>query len=148
MNWIVPPQIDNRFPGRPFVPWVFAALVAMTLGRSLFHMFAPDGGAQSVAHIPLDSYPAPAADAVVFIFAFWGLSQLMMGAVSAIVLARYRSMIPLMLVLIAAEYAGRMAIGHFRPIVTTATAPGAILDYVAVPLALLLLYFSRPAAGR
>ncbi len=147
MNWILPRQLDNHFPGRRFVPWVFAVVVVVTLGRSLFHMLAPDGGAQSVAHIPLDSYSQPAADTVVFIFALWGLSQLMLGVVYAIALLRYRSMIPLLLVLIAAEYAGRLAIGHLRVIETTATAPGAILDYVAVPLALLLLFFSRPAAA-
>ncbi|MCX5481607.1 hypothetical protein OSH08_21595 [Kaistia geumhonensis] len=149
MGWILPPQIDNRFPGRRLVVAVFALITAMTIGRSLVHMFAPDGGAQSVAHIPLDTYPAAASNAVVFLFSFWGLSQLMMGLVYIVALLRYRALIPLLLVLIFVEYAGRITIGHIRVIETTATAPGAILDYVMVLLTLVLLVLSRPSsAGR
>ncbi|MBZ9937484.1 hypothetical protein LB518_14360 [Mesorhizobium sp. BR1-1-16] len=148
MTWLLPPQLDNRFPGHRLVVAVFALLTALTVGRSLFHIFAPDGGAQSVAHIPLSTYPAPAADAVIFLFSLWGLSQLMMGALYVIALLRYRSLIPLLLVLMFVEYAGRITIGHLRVIETTATAPGSILDYVVIPLSLVLLYLSRPSAGR
>ena len=148
MNWILPPRFDNRFRGHRLVVLVFGVLTAVTLGRSLFHMFAADGGAQSVAHIPLSSYSVPAAEAVIFLFSLWGLSQLMMGLVYVAALLRYRSMIPLLLVLMFLEYAGRITIGHLRVIETTATAPGSILDYVIVPLTLVLLFFSRPAAGR
>ncbi len=42
-------------------------------------MFAPDGGAQSIATIPLDSYTANGADTVILIFSYWGLSQLIIG---------------------------------------------------------------------
>ncbi len=146
MRWILPPQIDNRFPGHPFVLVVFGLLTALTLGRSLVHLCAPDGGAQSVAHLPLDSFPAPAAQTVIFLFALWGLAQMLMGLVCLLALVRYRALIPLLLVLVALEYASRLVIGQLRVIETTATAPGAIANLVGVPLALLLLYFSRPVA--
>ena len=146
MNWILPPQVDNRFPGHRFVVWAFAVLTAFTLVRSLIHMFSSDGGAHSIAHIPLETFSTPAADAVVFIFALWGLSQLMMGILYVIVLSRYRSLIPLMLLFVAFEYAGRTLIGHMRVIETTATAPGHYANIVGIPLALILLYFSRPTA--
>lgn len=146
MNWILPPQLDNRFPGHRFVVGVFWILTALTLGRSLFHMFSSDGGAQSVAHIPLNTFSTPAAQAVIFVFALWGLSQLLMGIVYVIALIRYRSLIPLLLVLMAVEYSGRILIHTYRFLDTTATPPGAYADRLTVPLALILLYFCRPTA--
>ncbi|PTT86938.1 hypothetical protein DBR45_60995, partial [Pseudomonas sp. HMWF031] len=53
---IVPPVISNVFPGRRLALWLFAPLVLVTLWRSQHHLLAADGGAQSIAHIPLDGY--------------------------------------------------------------------------------------------
>ncbi|MFG1190611.1 MULTISPECIES: hypothetical protein [Xanthobacter] len=149
MNWILPERIDNHFPGHRAVVAVFAVITAMTIGRSLFHMFAPDGGAQSVAHIPLSTFsPVQAGQAVIFVFALWGLSQLIMGLLYVVALARYRALIPLLLVFIVVEYTGRYLLGHMRPLDVTHAPPGKILDHVMIPLALVLLFFSRPAFGR
>lgn len=149
MNWILPERIDNHFPGHRAVVAVFAAITLMTLGRSFFHILAPDGGAQSVAHIPLTTFsPVQAGQAVIFVFALWGLSQLMMGFVYVVALARYRALIPLLLILMFLEYCGRYLIGHFRPLELTGTPPGKILDHVMIPLSLVLLYFSRPTPRR
>lgn len=149
MTWILPERIDNHFPGHRAVVAVFAAITVVTLGRSLFHILAPDGGAQSVAHIPLNTFsPAQAGQAVVFVFALWGLSQLIMGILYVIALARYRAMIPLLLVFMIVEYTGRYLIGHVRPLDVTHAPPGEILDHVMVPLALVMLFLSRPAFGR
>ncbi|TDT96414.1 hypothetical protein DFO45_1606 [Azorhizobium sp. AG788] len=144
MDWILPKRLDNSFPGHPAVVWIFVALTLVTLGRSLFHMFAPDGGAQSVAHIPLSTYPAAAASTIIFVFALWGLSQLLMGLVYVVALIRYRGLIPLLLLLMAAEYAGRMLVATYRVLETTATPPGAVADHLTLPLALILLAFCHP----
>lgn len=149
MNWILPERIDNHFPGHRAVVGLFAGITLITLGRSLFHMLAPDGGAQSVAHIPLSTFsPVQAGQAVIFVFALWGLSQLIMGLVYVVALARYRALIPLLLVLMFVEYLGRFTIGHVRPLDLAGTPPGKILDHIMIPLSLVLLYFSRPAFGR
>lgn len=149
MNWILPERIDNHFPGHRAVVAVFAAITLVTLGRSFFHILAPDGGAQSVAHIPLDTFsPVQAGQAVIFVFALWGLSQLMMGLVYVVALARYRALIPLLLVLMFLEYFGRFTLGHVRPLDVTHAPPGKILDHIMIPLSVVLLYFSRPAFAR
>lgn len=149
MSWILPERIDNHFPGHRAVVAVFAVITLVTLGRSLFHMLAPDGGAQSVAHIPLSTFsPVQAGQAVIFVFALWGLSQLMMGLVYVVALARYRALIPLLLALMFLEYFGRFTLGHVRPLDVTSAPPGKILDHIMIPLSLVLLYFSRPAFRR
>lgn len=122
--------------------WVFVLLTVVTIGRSLAHIFLPDGGAQSIATIPLDSFTPHAADVVVHIFALWGLSQLLFGLMYVVVLWRYQALIPLMYVFIVVEYAGRLLLALAKPFETSGTAPGAVGNYILIPLALLMLVLS------
>ena len=96
LDKLLPKQPDNDYRGAPIAKWVFVAIVVMTLARSLAHMLLRDGGAQSIATIPLDAYSAGAAQVVVGMFAQWGLTQLMFGLLYVLVLWRYPSLIPLM----------------------------------------------------
>lgn len=142
MNSILPKTIDNNYKGRKIALYFFSLLTVVTIVRSLIHMFSPDGGAQSIATIPLDTYSAAAASTVILIFALWGLSQLLMGVVFAIVAIRYKSLIPLMYLFIITEYVFRIILGSLKPIVTTGVAPGEIANLILIPLALVLFFLS------
>jgi len=139
---LLPDTIDNQFQGLKVAQYAFLILTAATLVRSLIHVFAPDGGAQSIATIPLASYSGEAAAAVVLMFSLWGLSQLLMGIVYLVVYIKYKSLIPAMYVLMIVEYAMRIVIGQMKPIVTSGTAPGSIGNWVMVPVCILLLVLS------
>ncbi len=139
---LLPKQVSNDYSGHPLAKWVLGALTVIAIGRSLVHMFAPDGGAESIATIPLANYSAAAADTVIFVFALWGLSQLILGLLYGVVLWRYQALIPLMYLLMAFEYAMRIVLGNLKPIVTVQTAPGAIGDYIMIPLALVMLWLA------
>ena len=65
----------------------------VTIVRSCIHIFKDDGGAQSIATIPLDSYTDAGAATVILIFAYWGLSQLMFGLLQAIVALKYNCLL-------------------------------------------------------
>jgi hypothetical protein len=106
-------------------------------------LFSPDGGAQSIATIPLDNYSSAASNTVVAVFSLWGLSQLILGLLYLLSCFRYKSMIPLFYLLAALEYFVRFAyIGFFKPIETTGTAPGAIINIPFTITFLVLLFFS------
>lgn len=139
---LLPSPITNTFTGSSIALYAFWVITVTTIIRSLIHIFAPDGGAQSIATIPLEFYPTAAASAVVFVFALWGLSQLLMGVVYAVVVWRYRSLIPAMYVLLFVEYFGRLLLGWLKPIETTGTAPGGWANYILVPLLLVLYVLS------
>lgn len=139
---LLPDIIDNRYRGRKLSQYAFLILTAATIVRSLIHVFAPDGGAQSIATIPLGSYPADAAAAVILMFSLWGLSQLLMGFVYLGVYVKYKSLIPAMYVLLIFEYAMRIVIGQMKPIVTAGTAPGSIGNWIMVPVCVILLILS------
>jgi hypothetical protein len=124
---LFPRQITNEFPGLRIALWGFYLLTAITLWRSQHHIFSPDGGAQSIATIPLENYSNSAASTIIGIFALWGLSQLIVGLIYLIAAIRYRSMIPILYLLSVFEYLMRaFYIPAYKSIETAGTAPGAV----------------------
>lgn len=139
---LLPKQITNRFTGQKIALYVFVPLTLMLIFRSCMHLIAPDGGAQSIATIPLDTYSDSAAANVIAIFSQWGLSQLLLTLLFVLVLVRYRSLIPLFYLLFALEQFGRMAVGHFKPVVTLETAPGSAATLPLLIISLIMLALS------
>jgi len=141
---LFPAQIDNTFRGRRIALYAFYPVTALILWRSLHHLIAADGGAQTIATMPLDSYPSGAAQNIVAIFAQWGLSQLLLGLMFLAACIRYRAMVPLMWLMLALEAAGRQLAGAAKPIATLHTAPGAVGTLPMLALALIMLWLSLP----
>lgn len=142
MNKVFPKTINNQYHGHKVALLFFYLFTAMTVVRSLIHMLSPDGGAQSIATIPLDSFSTQASSVVILIFSLWGLSQLLMGLFYVIVLWRYKSLIPLMYIFLFLEYILRIILGIMKPIVTHSVAPGAIINIIFPPLVLILFFLS------
>ena len=124
LSRLLPAHLDNDFRGYQAAIWIFALITAFKLALGLVHVFSADGGAQTMSHIPLDSYAAGAAQNVVGIFARLGLEQLLLGAFFVIVLLRYRAMIPLMFLLALVTQAGAFALAACKPLSLT-VSPGA-----------------------
>ena len=102
----------------------------------------PEGGAQSIATVPLDQYSSGAESSVISTFALWGLSQLLIAIVMLIAALRYRSTIPLLYSLLIVEYVGRIYIGIFKPLETLQTPPGATGSLVILGASLVGLLLS------
>ena len=126
---VFPKYFDNEYIGYKFSLWIFYALTALTLWRSQHHLFAPDGGAESIASIPLSTYAQAPTDTIVGVFSLWGLSQLIIGFIYLVACIRYKSMIPLLYLLAALEYLVRFTyVGTYKSIETAGTAPGSVLN--------------------
>ena len=136
------PARPEQYTGRPIAKWFFILITIVTIARSLIHILAPDGGAQSIATIPLDSFSQSGAETGISMFAFWGLSQLLIGLLYVAVLCRYPGLIPLMYLSLLIEYGARILIGLVKSIQTTGTAPGVVGNFIFIPLALVMLILS------
>jgi hypothetical protein len=139
---IFPKQINNTYTGHPIALYTFYIIIFITIVRSLIHILAPDGGAQSIATIPLDTYSVESANAVIFMFGLWGISQLLLGILFLIITIRYKALIPLMYLFIFTEYTLRLILGFFKPITLTGVAPGGIGNYVFIILAIIMFILS------
>ena len=78
---ILPSQVDNAYSGHRLSLVFFYFITLLTICRSCVHIFAGDGGAQSIATIPLDAFTQGGAEGVIFLFAQWGIAQLMIGLI-------------------------------------------------------------------
>jgi hypothetical protein len=146
-NRLLPSSVDNNFDGHPASLWLFGLITIVSLGRSLTHIFLPDGGAKSIATVPLSQYSSGAESSVISLFALWGLSQLLVVIVMSIAALRYRSMIPMLYLFLIGEYAGRICIGVFKPLETLQTPPGATGSLVILSASLVGLLLSLRTGG-
>jgi hypothetical protein len=102
--------------------------------------------------IPLDLYPADAAQTVLRMFAQSLWWRLLFSFLGVLVLVRYRAAVPLMFVLSIASFLGAVAISQFIPLARVGAAPGQIVNRVmfgimVVGLVLSLIDRRRPDAA-
>jgi hypothetical protein len=108
--------------------------VILKTGIALASIFNGRGAAQSADGIPLDSFGASGAEAVVALFAIWGLAQLVFSVLGVLAFIRYRAMIPFMFVLLLTEHLARKWILLVRPIARTGTPAGIYVNLVILVL--------------
>ena len=65
-----------------------------------------------------------------------------MGLMMLLTAVRYKSLVPLMWLIVLMEWIGRGLIGQFKPVETLATAPGQIGNLVVPIIALIMLVLS------
>jgi len=116
LDRLIPSQADNNYCGSKIALYLFPLLALVILGRSLIHFLKSDAGINSIATIiTFDGTPDP--DRVIYLFgSLWGSQQVIMAILYAVVLWRYRSLIPLMYLLIATEFCLRMVSGNLHPL--------------------------------
>ncbi len=142
MKYLFPNSIDNDYKGNKLPMYLFYLVTAFTVVRSLIHLISPDGGAQSIATIPLHLYSKEASDTIIHMFSEWGLSQLLFGLFYIVVLTRYKSLIPLMYLLLVLEYSTRLLLSFYKPFELEGQAPGGIGNYLLVPLFIVMFILS------
>lgn len=139
LSTLLPATADNTIRGRRLPFYVFAFIAAISTVRSCIHIFAPDGGAHSIAGMDLS---VPGASGIEFAFALWGSAQLVYALIQLAVVFRYRSLVPAMYLLLLVEALLRMLVGHLKPVAFAHTPPGAVGNYIMLPLSLLMLALS------
>ena len=123
--------------------WFLVAFSVLVTVRSLIHMFAPDGGANSIAGLEVEG---DAGDNLVHLFAQWGLEQLILAIIAWIVIFRYKFLVPSMLALQLFDWIMRGVLGEIKPIVVDNIPPGGIANFIFVPMVAIALWFSLPRA--
>ena len=136
---VLPKSASNDHKGSRLASAVFLGIAVVGAARSLIHLLAPDGGAGSIAGMDLK---VAGAQSIIFAFSLWGISQILMAVVQFIVYFRYRNLIPLMYLLLIAEYSLRVVVGHIKPVSFTHTPPGQIGNYAMVPLAAVMFFLA------
>lgn len=136
LEWLFPSTVTNQVKGYKIASSLFLFISIVSIGRSLIHFLAPDGGAGTIAGIDLSF---AGSQSVVFAFGLWGVSQLIYGFLQFLVAIRYRSLVPLMCLILIVETLGRMLVGIMKPPILLHTPPGGIANYLILPFAIAML---------
>ncbi len=125
----------------PLIPYYFLILYnCVTTFRSAVHMFYHDGGAQSIAGIPLSDDNS--SKNIISMFAFWGSSQMIHSIITWAVVYKYPELTPLMLGCYVIELLFRFMIGRMKKLHTKHTPPGGPGTYIMFPLVLGMFLWS------
>ena len=134
LDEILPRNIDNIFHGQKLALWFLVFIVLMKIAQSLAVIFGGPSVISSADGIPLDTYSPAAAQTVVSLWALLGLTRLWISLLCMLVLARYRSMVPFMFLLLLLHDLGRNLLLHLLPIARTGTPLGPMVNLVLLAL--------------
>ena len=139
---LLPQPIDNEYSGSKIALWLFGLIVFVHVLQSVMVLVSGQMVAQSADGIPLENYPAAAAQTILAIFMVSSLRRLIIALICAVVLFRYRSAVPLMFVVLGLSYLGGQVIFQFVPIVRVGTPPGVIMNLTMFGLTIVGLALS------
>jgi len=132
------PNNPAKFEGFQAVRIVTAIYLLVMVVRSCIHLFAADGGAQSIAGIDTS---VEGGDNIIAIFHQWGAIQLILAVLLLVLFFRYPGLTPLILLTLALDPVMRFIAGQMMSITATGTPPGEALNGAAFYL-LLILFIS------
>jgi hypothetical protein len=121
---LFPRRFDNTYRGPWMALWLFIPALLLKAAIGANSLIMPRTIAVSADAFPLDAYGPGGADAVVAFFAVWGWEQVLLIALTVLVLVRYRSAAPLMFLVLLLEHLGRKAVFLVHPIARAPIAAG------------------------
>lgn len=139
---LLPWPIDNTYRGYKVALWLFGLVVGVRILQSLAVIFNGYSTAINADGIPLDTYPPAASQTAVALFAQASLWRLTFCSVCVLVLARYRSAIPVMFAVLVLNYLASQLIFQFVPLARAGTPPGPVVNLVLFALTVLGLVLS------
>ena len=139
---LLPQPIDNKYSGSKIALWLFGLIVFVHILQSVMVLVSGRMVAQSADGIPLENYPAAAAQTILAIFMVSSLRRLIIALICSVVLFRYRSAVPLMFVVLGVSYVGGQVIFQFVPIVRVGTPPGVVMNLIMFGLTIVGLALS------
>ena len=134
------PKNPTKFEGFRAVRIVTAIYLLVMVVRSCIHLFAADGGAQSIAGIDTS---VEGGDNIIAIFHQWGAIQLILAMLLFVLFFRYPGFTPLILLTLAIDPVMRFIAGQMMSLTTTGTPPGEALNAAAFYLLALLFIANK-----
>ncbi len=92
---LLPPSTNAAYRGSILAAWFLALSSVTTIVPGMIHYFLPDGGAGVIGGVDLSTR----ADTIIAIFAWYGAMQIPFGILILIIALRYRTLVPLVLLL-------------------------------------------------
>jgi len=142
LDQLLPQRADNTYRGHKLALWLFGLVLLVKLAIGVNSIINGHTVASSADGIPLDTFTPAGAQAVVSLFAAWGLAQVVICALCIVVLVRYRALVPFLFVVLLLEHLSRRLIFYVMPIVRTGTSTNLTVNLVLLTLMIVGLVLS------
>lgn len=96
---LLPPSTNDQYRGSVLSAWYLTLNAVFTIGPGCVHYFLPDGGAHVIGGLDLTTR----GETIIAIFAWFGALQIPAGVAQLIISLRYRTLVPLYLLLVIVE---------------------------------------------
>ena len=133
------PNNPTSFEGFRAIRIVTAIYLLVMVVRSCIHLFAADGGAQSIAGIDTS---VEGGNNIIAIFHQWGAIQLILAVLLLVLFFRYPGLTPLIVLTRALDPVMRFIAGQMMSVTSTGTPPGEALNAASFYLIMLLFIAS------
>jgi hypothetical protein len=115
----LPRYSNGVYRGHALAVWILGLVLLLKVLVSVNAIVNGNTMAHSGDGIPLGTFPPEAVQAIISLFAIWGMTYLVIGVTCLLVLAWYRALIPVAFTLLLVEHLSRLVILHFLPISET-----------------------------
>ena len=133
------PNNLSKFEGFRIIRFITVLYLSVMVARSCIHLFAADGGAQSIAGIDTS---VEGGNNIIAIFHQWGAIQLILAVLLLVLFFRYPGLTPLILLTLILDPILRFVAGQQMSLTTTGTPPGEALNGASLYLLLVLFLAS------
>jgi uncharacterized membrane protein HdeD (DUF308 family) len=137
------PKDPFTYLGHKSIRIITAVYLLIVVIRSCVHLFASDGGANSIAGIDVS---VEGGDNIIAIFHQWGAIQLILAGLLVVLFFRYPGLTPLVVLTLAIDPIMRALAGQMMPVTSQSTPPGEALNWPA--FFTLVLLFAASIAER
>ena len=129
------PKNPSSYEGFRIIRLIASLFLSVMVARSCIHLFAADGGAQSIAGIDTS---VDGGNNIIAIFHQWGAIQLILAVLLLVLFFRYPGLTPLILLTLILDPILRFVAGQQMSLTTTGTPPGEALNGASLYLLLVL----------
>ena len=145
LEMLFPKSADNNYLGYKSVLYIFIPFLMLMTWRSVIHMSFEEFGLHGIANVKvLTGNPDPMPLIYAF-FSVWGLIQLIFCAFAWIVIIRYKSLMPLIILAFLVEWSVRVFTSSAivnNPIYSNGITPGMVYAPYVTLFLLILFVFS------
>ena len=108
LEMLFPKSADNNYLGYKIVFYAFIPFLLLMTWRSVIHMSFEEFGLHSIANVKVVTGTPDPMPLIYAFFSAWGLIQLIFCALSWVVMIRYRSLTPLIILAFLVEWSLRV----------------------------------------
>lgn len=136
---LFPPSTNGDYHGAKVSAWFLVLASMLTIVPGLIHYGLPDGGAGVIGGVDLTTR----ADTIIAVFAWYGAMQIPFGILMLIIALRYRTLVPLTLLMaVIVQALGAYSAWFWKGATTGHHPPEHYASLVGVVLGLVFLALS------